>query len=255
VLDLLDKEAGFMFLPSIINRENIAPGQVENKYCPFIPAMAHLVTAHIDVEARGQTPLKFPLHMLWDKAKKKELNCLSQQLGISTGQITTAMAAAEAAQQDFYATVRRRGREVLDNLRDEQLAVVVVGRPYNICDPGVCQDLPFKLRKLGVLPIPMDYLPLDTVDVSERYDNMFWRSGQDILAAATIIRDDPRLQAIYLTNFNCGPDSFLISFFRQMMGDKPFLELEVDDHTADAGIITRCEAFLESLKMRKGALL
>jgi predicted nucleotide-binding protein (sugar kinase/HSP70/actin superfamily) len=193
--------------------------------------------------------------MMWDKAKKKELNCLSQQLGVSTRQITKAMAAAEAAQQDFYATVRRRGREVLENLRDEQLAVVVVGRPYNVCDPGVCQDLPFKLRKLGVLPIPMDYLPLDTVDVSARYANMFWRSGQDILAAAAIIRDDPRLQAIYLTNFNCGPDSFLISFFRQMMGDKPFLELEVDDHTADAGIITRCEAFLESLKMRKGTLL
>jgi predicted CoA-substrate-specific enzyme activase len=255
VIDLLDKEADFMFLPSIINRENVAPGQVENKYCPFIPAMAHLVTAHIDVEARGQSPLKFPLHMSWDKVKKKELNLLSRPLGISTRQITKAMAAAEAAQQDFYATVRHRGREVLANLSDDQLAVVVVGRPYNVCDPGVCQDLPFKLRKLGALPIPMDYLPLETVDVSERYANMFWRSGQDILAAATIIRDDPRLQAIYLTNFNCGPDSFLISFFRQVMGDKPFLELEIDDHTADAGIITRCEAFLESLKMQKGALL
>jgi predicted nucleotide-binding protein (sugar kinase/HSP70/actin superfamily) len=244
-----------MFLPSVINRENVAPGQDANNYCPFIPAMAHLVTAHIDIETRGPSPLKFPLHMLWNKVKKKELSFLSQQLGISTRQITQAMAVAEAAQQDFYAMLRRRGREVLANLGDEQLAVVVVGRPYNVCDPGVCQDLPFKLRKLGVLPIPMDYLPLDTVDVSERYTNMFWRSGQDILAAAAIIRDDPRLQAIYLTNFNCGPDSFLISFFRQLMGDKPFLELEIDDHTADAGIITRCEAFLESLRMRKGALL
>jgi predicted CoA-substrate-specific enzyme activase len=255
VIDLLDKEADFIFLPSIINRENVASGQVTNSYCPFIPAMAHLVTAHIDVEARGQSPLKFPLHMLWEKVKRKELNFLSRQLGISTRQITKAIIAAEATQRDFYARVRHRGREVLENLGDDQLAVVVVGRPYNVCDPGVCQDLPFKLRKLGALPIPMDYLPLDTVDVSERYANMFWRSGQDILAAATIIRDDPRLQAIYLTNFNCGPDSFLISFFRQMMGDKPFLELEIDDHTADAGIITRCEAFLESLKMRKGALL
>ena len=98
------------------------------------------------------------------------------------------------------------------------------------------------------------HLPLDTVDISERYNNMFWRSGQDILAAATIIRDNPRLQAIYLTNFNCGPDSFIINFFRQIMGDKPFLELEIDDHTADAGVITRCEAFLESLKMGKGGL-
>jgi predicted nucleotide-binding protein (sugar kinase/HSP70/actin superfamily) len=36
------------------------------------------------------------------------------------------------------------------------------------------------------------------------------------------------------------------------MGTKPFLELEVDDHTAEAGMLTRCEAFLDSLKLRKG---
>ena len=137
----------------------------------------------------------------------------------------------------------------------DRTAVVIVGRPYNAGDPGACQDLPYKLRKLGVLPIPMDFLPLETADISAHYNNMFWRSGQDILAAATIIRDNPYLQAIYLTNFGCGPDSFIISFFSQIMGEKPFLELEIDDHTADAGIITRCEAFLESLQMGQGVAI
>jgi predicted nucleotide-binding protein (sugar kinase/HSP70/actin superfamily) len=32
------------------------------------------------------------------------------------------------------------------------------------------------------------------------------------------------------------------------MGDKPYLQLEVDEHSADAGAITRCEAFLDSLE-------
>jgi predicted nucleotide-binding protein (sugar kinase/HSP70/actin superfamily) len=99
-----------------------------------------------------------------------------------------------------------------------------------------------------VQAIPMDFLPLESVDFSGRYDNMFWRSGQDILAAAVLIARDPRLQAIYLTNFNCGPDSFITSFFRQLMNGKPYLELEIDDHTADAGIVTRCEAFFDSLR-------
>jgi predicted nucleotide-binding protein (sugar kinase/HSP70/actin superfamily) len=112
-------------------------------------------------------------------------------------------------------------------------------------------DLPYKLRRLGVLPVPMDFLPLDAVPVPERYDDMYWHSGQDILRAGSLVRDDPRLQAVYLTNFNCGPDAFLISFFRDVMGEKPFLELEVDDHTADAGMITRCEAFLDSLGVRR----
>ena len=106
-----------------------------------------------------------------------------------------------------------------------------------------------------MLPIPLDYLPVDAVDITDSYASMFWRSGQDILAAARLISHDPRLQAIYLTNFACGPDSFLLSFFRRLMDGKPFLDLEVDDHTGDAGVVTRCEAFFDSLNLtnRKSA--
>jgi predicted nucleotide-binding protein (sugar kinase/HSP70/actin superfamily) len=158
-------------------------------------------------------------------------------------------------QRAFYRAIRQRGQEILASLSEDQVAAVIVGRPYNATDLGVSQDLPFKLRKLGVLPIPMDFLPVDNVDISSEYEDMFWRSGQDILAAAHIIRDNPNLNAVYVTNFSCGPDSFIISFFRRILGDKPFLELEMDEHTADAGIMTRCEAFFDSLKMGKGAIV
>jgi predicted nucleotide-binding protein (sugar kinase/HSP70/actin superfamily) len=93
----------------------------------------------------------------------------------------------------------------------------------------------------------MDCLPLDTVDLSDRYDNMYWQSGQTILAAARLIRREPRLQAIYVTHFGCGPDSFLLGYFRREMEGRLYLELELDDHTADAGVNTRCEAFFDSL--------
>ena len=105
-----------------------------------------------------------------------------------------------------------------------------------------------------MLPLPFDFLPLGVADVPDGHPDMYWRSGQDILRAAAVIRDDPRLHAIYLTNFNCGPDAFLLSFFRDAMGDKPFLELEVDEHTADAGLVTRCEAFFDSLGLGAGTM-
>ena len=252
VLDLLDQEADMVFLPALVNRENVAPGQAANMYCPFIPAAAHLAAAHIDLTARGRRALIFPLHLLWQRIKRRELRDLAWQLGVSSRRIAAADAAGTAAQRMFYSKLRRRGAEVLSSLPAGQPAAVIVGRPYNTCDLHVCQDLPLKLRRLGVLPIPIDFLPLEAADVSDQYDNMFWRCGQDILAAARIVRADPRLQAIYVTSFNCGPDSFVMSFFRKVMGDKPFLELEFDEHTADAGVITRCEAFFESLTMGRG---
>jgi predicted nucleotide-binding protein (sugar kinase/HSP70/actin superfamily) len=94
----------------------------------------------------------------------------------------------------------------------------------------------------------MDYLPLDTVDLSDEWPDMYWRYGQKILSAAEIIRKDKRLECLYITNFGCGPDSFITRFFREKMTGKPYLEIEVDEHSADVGAITRCEAFLDSLE-------
>jgi predicted nucleotide-binding protein (sugar kinase/HSP70/actin superfamily) len=68
------------------------------------------------------------------------------------------------------------------------------------------------------------------------------------MQTAKLVKDDQRLFAVYLTNFGCGPDSFISHFFSKEMEGKPYLQLEIDEHSADAGVVTRCEAFMDSLK-------
>jgi predicted nucleotide-binding protein (sugar kinase/HSP70/actin superfamily) len=109
-------------------------------------------------------------------------------------------------------------------------------------------DLPRKIRSLGALPIPMDMLPLDEKPLSKRWRKVYWRYGQKIMKAADYVRNHPHLFAVYITNFSCGPDSFILEFFRKEMSPKPYLTLEIDEHSADAGLITRCEAFLDTLE-------
>jgi predicted CoA-substrate-specific enzyme activase len=251
VADLLGKDVDFVFLPSILDREDLGPGQVRNHYCPYIPAAPHMVAAHLRPGVKQPRYLLFPFHMQQPVARRRELGVLATQLGVSRRRVMAAAAKGDAAQAEFYAALHELGRSALDSLGPGRTGVVVVGRPYNTCDLGVCQDLPRKLRKLGVLPIPMDLLTGMTVDLSADHKDMYWRSGQAILGTARLVAADPRLQAIYLTSFHCGPDSFLLTYFRREMGGKPFLELEVDDHTAEAGIVTRCEAFLDSLHITR----
>lgn len=254
VLDLFDKDVDLVLLPSVMNRDSIPRGQRESNYCPYIPATSYMVAAQIDLQQRPWRPVLGALRFMDPRYKEHDLGQISTQLGVSRKAILAADVAGAAAQESFYAAVREHGHAALAHLRPGQPAAVIVGHPYNTHDLRVCQDLPFKLRKLGVLPIPIDYLPLDTVDISAHFPEMYWRSGHDILAAASIIRDDPRLNAIYITNFCCNPDAFFSGFFRQILGEKPFLELELDEHAADAGLITRCEAFLDSLNLTKGVL-
>jgi predicted nucleotide-binding protein (sugar kinase/HSP70/actin superfamily) len=74
---------------------------------------------------------------------------------------------------------------------------------------------------------------------------MYWNSGRRILAAARLTRRYPNLHLVYISNFKCGPDSYIKSFIDEAAG-KPSLVLQFDGHGNDAGYITRCEAYLDS---------
>ena len=122
-----------------------------------------------------------------------------------------------------------------------------MGRPYNTGDPALNLRMVEKLINMDVQPIPMDFLPLEDEKITGDYNKMYWPNGQKILAAARYISKHPDLHAIYMGNFRCGPDSFLAHFVHEEMSGKPYMELEIDEHGADAGMITRYEAFLDSL--------
>ena len=91
----------------------------------------------------------------------------------------------------------------------------------------------------------LDFLPLDEAGIDDLHPNMFWNSGRRILAAGRFARNHPNLHIIYITNFKCGPDSFIKHFLRDV-ALSPFLILQFDGHGNDAGYLTRCEAYLDS---------
>ena len=247
VLNLLDRgKVDYIFLPTIVNMKQTNPSIEQSFNCPYIQTLPHFIKSAIDLE--GVKIIDSELAFGWgDRIAKAGLRRLGKSLGKSPRQIKRAISAAEKAQAHFYKAVQARGREILNSLDEKRYAVVIVARPYNGCDAGINLNLPKKLRDLGALPIPMDYLPLDSVDLSKNFPDMYWRYGQKILSAAELIRKHKRLQALYITNFGCGPDSFITRFFRERMGPKPYLQIEIDEHSADVGAITRCEAFLDSL--------
>jgi predicted CoA-substrate-specific enzyme activase len=244
IQELIDKNVDAVFLPSFINF-NPDSETVRSFACPYAQTMpyiakivfgkARLLSPIIDME-RGRDYL---VKQLYDSLRP---------FHISKSAVRSAMIKAESAQKDFDSAVKARGREVLDGIRER--TIVIVGRSYNAFDSGINLEIPKKLAALGVFSIPMDYLPLETVDISDKWANMYWRSGQNILRAAEIIRDHPKLFALYIGNFSCGPDSFIHRYFDKTMANKPFLQIEIDEHSADAGVITRCEAFLDSIGSR-----
>jgi predicted nucleotide-binding protein (sugar kinase/HSP70/actin superfamily) len=77
---------------------------------------------------------------------------------------------------------------------------------------------------------------------------MYWDYGAKVLSAAAFAKDKPSLHIVYITNFKCGPDSYVKHFITEVSG-RPFLTLQFDGHNNDAGMLTRCEAYLDSKGM------
>ena len=250
VLNLLEKNVDYLFLPTtrdMPTKESNIKGDRTGSYpCPFIQGTWPIVMAAIDVgEAQILDPvLNFSFK---EYIKQRQLTGLGKKLGKSRGSIGKAITAAYSAQSKFYTAVKERGAQVLKEIKEDEMAIVVTSRSYNSCDRAISMDVPKKLRELGLKVIPLDFLPIGSVDLSDEWPNLYWEFGDRILSAAQIIKKDKRLFPVYITNFGCGPDSFILQYFEREIG-KPFLRLEVDEHSAGAGVITRCEAFIDSLK-------
>jgi predicted nucleotide-binding protein (sugar kinase/HSP70/actin superfamily) len=90
-------------------------------------------------------------------------------------------------------------------------------------------------------------LDLSPYNIFANYRNMYWPNGQKLIAAAQLVAKNDKLHAVYISNFRCGPDSFIWHYVTEELKGKPFLHLEIDEHSADAGMVTRIEAFLDSL--------
>ncbi len=252
VLDLLKKGVKRLFIPYIVDLPSDHPELEFGKICPYVQSVASTIHASFDFKAQGVEVISPVFHFGREgKILEEEKKTLAKLLGVKFGALKEAWERALEAQEEFDSWCKQRGRELLARVRPGEPALVIVGRPYNACDPGANLAIHNKIRSLGVLGIPVDMLPLSEVKDLDGLEGMYWRYGQRFLLAAHIIRDHPDLYPIFLTNFSCGPDSFIIHFFEELLGGKPYLELEIDEHSADAGVVTRIEAFLDSVRGRR----
>ena len=245
---LLQQGVDYVLAPNVVNAETKFM-QTESKLCPWNLTLPFVVRAVEKIEGELAKKLLCPTVHFRQESEfvMKELRELARRLGCSKSANATAVERAYLAQERFGRELRIAGDAALQLLREtREPSVVLLGRPYNIYDRMVCCDIPRKLRAFyGINVIPLDFLPLDGEDVSAVNDNMFWHSGRQILAAAQFTRRVPGMHLIYISNFKCGPDSYLKSFIEDACG-KPSLVLQFDGHANDAGYVTRCEAYLDS---------
>ncbi len=250
VAELLKKDLDYIFLPNLVSMQTQWM-QTESHLCPWHQTLPFVIRRAPRFEPHMDKFISPTLHFREGRRfVRRELQQYFKKLGVAPRTVSRAIAAAFEAQDSFAARIDRAGRDALETLkRSDATGIVLVGRPYNVHDAGINLAVGRKLRDhYGVNVIPLDFLPVEDVDITDLNDNMYWTLGRRVIAAADLVGQHPNLHIICITNFKCGPDSFVKHFIRTASG-KPFLTLQFDGHSNDAGMMTRCEAYLDSKRI------
>lgn len=138
-----------------------------------------------------------------------------------------------------------------------EITIAVIGHPYVIYDNYISMNMIKRLQKNGVRVLTADCLPEPLVrgEAVRLPKKLFWTVNQRIVGAAYhfFSREDVH-GLIHVASFGCGPDSItgeLIERCARSGSRKPLLILTIDEHTGEAGMVTRLEAFLDMVRWRR----
>lgn len=134
------------------------------------------------------------------------------------------------------------------------LRIALVGYPYILGDRRLSLDVAGKLARLGLTVTPVWGQPATKVKPADLPKAIYWHHCRGLVegALAELAAAPPPAGMIFLSSFACGPDSLIAELLRQRAAAAgiPYLTLSLDEHSGEAGLVTRLEAFSDMLRRR-----
>lgn len=266
ILNLIDKGVQKIFVPSI---QSVAP-KIYN--CSKIRGLPDLV----------RNVVKKPFIMVeatLDKSEKKQglyeyLAEIAKYFDITDKDIIKkASKAGWRCYNNFHIMTKSgmsykralnnalQGKVIIeDNVKEYPISVALVSHGYNIYDDRTSMKIFDKLDDMDVKVYTSLQLSKEQLDdgITSLGNEQYWANEYEMTGSAGHYLKDIKVDGIItLTSFGCGPDSLMIERITRKAKrfNKPLLNLTIDEHTGEAGFITRLEAFVDMLFRKKRANL
>jgi predicted nucleotide-binding protein (sugar kinase/HSP70/actin superfamily) len=239
VLDLVQRGVELIFLPHVMRMPQREAWN-ESYLCPITQASPYFLA-----KAYPQIHLLSPLLDFSDgyAASSALVEMAVSELGQARELAERQWTAAVRVQTEAESDVQKLGQAALAQaIAANKPAIVLAGHSYNAFTPEGSQSVGKKLSSMGVAAIPADCLiPAGAGPTS-------WHFANQVMNAVNVVKQHANLFLLCVSNFSCTIDAFTQSMLVSEMGSKPYLILEIDSHTADAGVQTRLEAFLDIVR-------
>ncbi len=264
VLNLIDKGIKNIFVPSI---QSIAP-KIYN--CSKIRGLPDLIRNVIKADFNI-------IEATLDKSEKNNnlidfLTEIANQYGIiDINRIKAAQNAGFIVQNNFNVMVQngldfdsalknaKEGKVIIPPKKEQKtISVALIGHGYNIYDKRASMDIFKKLEKMDVRVYNAYQLTIEQLKggMNTLNSTLYWANQHEMTGCAGHYFQEDKIDGVItLTAFGCGPDSLMLEDIKRKAKNynKPLLNLTIDEHTGEAGFVTRIEAFCDMLYRNKRA--
>ncbi len=144
--------------------------------------------------------------------------------------------------------------KTIDTIRP--LSVVIMAHGYNLYDERISMNLLKKLDKMGVKAYTsLNITREESIEAIHKLDEIqYWANELDLTGTAAYYMLNRSVDGIIaLSAFGCGPDSLMVDEIQYHAKEikMPMLHLTIDEHTGEAGFLTRLEAFIDMLTRKR----
>lgn len=231
VATLTDK-ADMIFIPRIM--------QVEKKeyICPKFCGLPEMIVNSIPNMPKLTTE---PIYFTSNKKMYNWANKTGSLVTKDKRKIRKALKLALEKQNAFKQGIRSEGYDT---------KIALLGHPYNIYDEFVNMNIVKKLNDLKLGVVTEEYTEKSRIEEESKnlYKRPFWTFAKNSYGfGVNSVREGEIKGMIYISSFACGIDSVIIELLKDKIGKTPFMVIKLDEHTGEAGLNTRIEAFADML--------
>lgn len=226
-----------------------------------IPESLSILEIDIDIN-KGKRDLyqaiyRLGRHFTWDPLKVRRASLAAWQAHLDYQQLMSrhGLTPPQAIGQ-LSGTPETEPETHSGNQAPTHGTIALIGHPYLLYDEHVSHRLIHWLERAHYKVLTPEMLTKDELEsaTARLAGRGHWTYEEDVVGAGGHYLASGVDGVIGIMTFSCGPDSLMMDIVRRQaarLRTIPFMSLTLEEHTAETGVVTRLEAFLDMINVRK----
>lgn len=245
--EYLKDKVDALFIPRMVSIEK------KTYTCPKFLGLPDMIKAH-----DGMPEVIDPVvnMRLGKKNYYKSIYQLGRRFSKDKKKIISAYFKAHSRQLEFEKEHLKK-KSASAGMPAKKIRIGLAGHPYNLYDDFASMNIIKRLKERNVELVTAETVKSHIIKKAAKVlpKNLFWSYERDVVGAAAHWAKKKLVDGIiYVIAFPCGPDSIIEALLQNItktQANIPMLSIILDEHSGEAGLVTRIEAFIDQLTERK----